>query len=87
MSDLCKGIYFINLSVVGKSYYRKIINVKQKKRATLSLGTISLFKEKKKKAVTYSPTLGAVPSALKDLTTLFGMVKGVTPPLIPPTNL
>ena len=39
-----------------------------------------------KKAATYSPTC-VVPSALKGLTSLFGMGKGVSPSLWPPLNL
>ena len=36
-------------------------------------------------AMTYSPTLyWAVPSALKDLTSVFGMGTGVSPSLSPP---
>jgi hypothetical protein len=41
---------------------------------------------KKRLVMTYSPTptLGAVPSALAGLTTLFGMGRGVSPPLKSP---
>jgi hypothetical protein len=39
-------------------------------------------------AVTYSPTLSrAVPSALRDLTSVFGMGTGVSPSLSPPETV
>ena len=57
-----------------------------KKRAITSIKTLSLFKEKKEGSDLLSH-LSAVPSALKDFTSLFGMVKGVSPSLMPPTNL
>ena len=47
---------------------------------------MALFKEKKEGSDLLSHQL-AVPSALKDFTSLFGMVKGVSPSLSPPTNL
>ena len=50
------------------------------KKAPIYMGA-----EYKYPAMTYSPTLyWAVPSALKDLTSVFGMGTGVSPSLSPP---
>ena len=62
-------------------------------RTIFSLYSLNLIKKKailgwlkKRLVMTYSPTptLGAVPSALAGLTTLFGMGRGVSPPLKSP---
>ena len=46
-----------------------------------------LEKNKKKEGGDLLSHPKAVPSALKDFTSLFGMVKGVSPSLLPPTIL
>ena len=43
--------------------------------------------KKKKAGSDLLSHITAVPSALKDFTSLFGMVKGVSPSLLPPTIL
>jgi hypothetical protein len=45
--------------------------------------------DKKKLVTTYSPVpaIGTVPSALVGLTSLFGMGRGVAPPLLSPVDL
>jgi hypothetical protein len=68
-----------NTQIFTLAYKKGLQRYRYKKEQALNI----VFRACIKKAATYSPTF-AVPSALRGLTSLFGMGRGGTPSLKPP---